>query len=158
MWRLLKKHGANCIVIDADGIGRVAVQLLELSTPTTVTIIPFEGSSRDVDDPQTFWNRRHEAHWKMREMFEKNRISISVDPVQREELASIKMVEHNKGFIAIEKKKELKKRLNRSPDKADTIMMMCGTFDEIPVLTKLQSRYPTRDAMASDYPFNHMTC
>ncbi len=157
VWRLLKKHRANAIVVDADGIGRVAVQLLEQSTPTTVTIIPFEGSSRDVDDPSIFWNRRHEAHWRMRELFEKNRISISCDPVQREELSSIKLVEHNKGFIAIEKKADLKKRLGRSPDKSDTIMMMAGAFDEVPVLTKLNSRYPQVDRRAGEYPFNPMT-
>ena len=155
VWRLLRKHDGNCIVVDGDGIGRVAVGLLN-QTAKDVRIIAFEGSSREVDEPDTFYNKRHEAHWKMRQMFEQNKISISSIPEQREELASIKLVDHSKGFIAVEKKKDLKERLGRSPDRSDAIMMMCGTFDEIPILLKLNSRYPMR-AKQTDYPFNPNT-
>jgi len=91
-------------------------------------------------------------------MFEKNMISISRIPDQREELAAIKLVEHNKGFIAIEKKKDLKERLGRSPDRADTIMMMCGAFDDLPIMRKMNSRYPLRDKNLGKYPFNPQTC
>ena len=157
VWRMLRKIDGNCIIVDADGIGRIAVGLLEQSKSKDVKIIPFEGSSKEVYDVNTFQNRRHEAHWAMREMFEKNKISIFNISEQREELASIKLVDHTKGFIAIERKKDLKERLGRSPDYSDAIMMMCGCFDEIPILTKLNSRYPLR-AKKPDYPFNPMTC
>jgi hypothetical protein len=156
VWRLLRKINGNAIIVDADGIGRVAVSLLQQSTSKDVRIIPFEGSSRDVYEPETFFNRRHEAHWLMRTMFEKNRISISRIAEQREELASIKMVDHTKGFIAVEKKKDLKIRLGRSPDRADAIMMMCGCFDEVPILEKLNSRYPLKEE-TKGYQFNPNT-
>lgn len=100
VWRLLRKIGGNAIVVDGDGIGRVAVGLLELAKGKDVRIINFEGSSIEVNEPDIFANRRHEAHWKMREMFEKDRLSISKIPDQREELSSIKLVDHKKGFIA----------------------------------------------------------
>jgi hypothetical protein len=155
VWRLVRKIDGNAIIVDTDGIGRVAVGLLEQSAKD-VKIIPFEGSSREVKDENMFYNRRHEAHWKMRDMFERDMISISKIPEQREELASIKLVDHSKGFIAIEKKKDLKERLGRSPDRADAIMMMCGCFEEVPILTKLNSRYPLKD-LKVDYPFNPQT-
>lgn len=158
VWRLLNKIGGNAIIVDADGIGRVAVGLLEQSKREGVRIIPFEGSSREVNEPDIFFNRRHEAHWIMRGMFERDMISISRIPEQREELAAIKLVDHNKGFIAIEKKKDLKERLGRSPDRADTLMMMCGCFNDLPILRKMNSRYPLRDKSAGDYPFNPQTC
>ena len=158
VWRFIKRTGSNAIIVDADGIGRVAVQLLELSCPSNITIIAFEGSSRDVYDPQTFYNRRHEAHWKMRDLFEKRRISISKHPEQREELAAIKLISHSKGFIAVEKKKDLKVRLGRSPDRADCIMMMAGAFDEVPILRKTNQRYRRDFVTIDDYPFTPETC
>ena len=91
----------------------------------------------------------------MREMFEKNMISISRIAEQREELASIKLVDHTKGFIAIERKKDLKERLGRSPDRSDCIMMMCGTFNEIPIIKKIDSRYSLNREVV--YPFNPNT-
>ncbi len=157
VWRLLRQHGGNAIVVDNDGIGRVAVGLLNASSDNKVMIIPFEGSSRDVNEPETFFNRRHEAHWKMRELFEKHRISISVDAELREELASIKLVDHTRGYIAIEPKKDLKERLGRSPDKGDCIMMMAGAFDEIPILTRESSKYPRIDEQLASYPFTPET-
>ena len=156
VWRLLRKIDGNAIVVDADGVGRVAVGLLEQSASKGVSIIPFEGSSKEVREKNMFQNRRHEAHWAMREFFEKDMISISRIAEQREELASIKLVDHSKGFIAVEKKKDLKDRLGRSPDRGDCIMMMCGTFWDIPIITKLNSRYPWKDKK-KDYPFNPWT-
>jgi len=157
VWRLLRRIGGNCIVVDADGVGRIAVGLLEGSKDGKTEIISFAGSDRDsVSEPNTFLNRRHEAHWRLRELFEQNKISISSIPEQREELASIKLVNHKKGYIAIEPKKDLKERLGRSPDRADTIMMMAGTFDEIPILYKNTTKYRSEDNI-EEYPFNPMT-
>ena len=157
VWRLLRKIQGNCIIVDADGIGRVAVSLLDQSCDRETTIIPFEGSSKEVNEPNNFMNRRHEAHWKMREMFEKGNISISKDPEQREELASIKMVDHTKGYIAIERKQDLKDRLGRSPDKADAIMMMCGCFDDVPILEQKEARYKRTQSEKDAYPFTPAT-
>lgn len=158
VWRLLRTIGGNAIIVDNDGIGRVATQLLQGSKDGRTEIIPFTGSDRDsVSDPSTFLNRRHEAHWRLRELFEQRRISISQIPEQREELAAIKLVTHRKGYIAVEPKVDLKERLGRSPDRADAIMMMAGTFDEIPILYKTNTRYKTEDVLDA-YPFNPATC
>ncbi|MCP3686064.1 MAG: hypothetical protein GY861_25745 [bacterium] len=157
-WKLLKETKGNCIIVDTDGIGRVAASLLHQGNVSDTHIIEFSGMSKDVIEPDTFMNRRHEAHWKMREMFEKNRLSISKNPEQREELASIKLVNHKRGFIAIEPKKELKKRIGRSPDYGDCIMMMCGCFDEIPITSKVKDGYEVAEGRDQDYYFTPATC
>jgi len=159
VWRLVRKIGGNAIVVDCDGVGRVAYSLLEQSKDNKTFIIPFEGSSTQVNEPQVFKNRRHEAHWKMREMFEKGMLSISSIPEQREELAAVKLVPDRNGFVAVEKKEFLKKRIGRSPDRGDTIMMMCGTFNEVPILHKTNSRYKLLDRLLGlkDYEFTPQT-
>ena len=157
VWRMLKKIGGNAIIVDCDGIGRVAYSLLTQSVPNGIKVIPFEGSSREVRDPETFYNKRHEAHWDMRNLFYEGKISISRIPEQREELANIKIVPHNKGFIYIEPKKDLKERIGRSPDRADNIMMMAYCFNEVPVHSKTETRYRNIVTIKEDYPFNPAT-
>jgi len=155
VWRALRRHGANTIIVDCDGIGRVAYSLLEQSRDGKTTIIPFIGSDGAYDNTM-FLNRRHEAHWRMRDMFERGELKISDNREQREELSTIKLVPHRKGFIAIEKKEEIKKRIGRSPDRSDAIMMMCGCFDEVPVLFKKTDRYRLFNRLL-DYPFTPET-
>ena len=157
VWRLLKKIEGNAIVVDADGVGRVAHSYLEQSNVGNTKIIPFAGSSRDVYDSDRFYNRRHEAHWAMRDMFEKGLLSILSIAEQREELSKIKLADNKKGYIAVEDKKAFKKVLGRSPNYSDTIMMMCGTYNEIPIIAKKKDRY--RNAFpVDDYPFTPETC
>jgi len=159
VWRMLRKIGGNAIIVDADGIGRVAVGLLEMTTDKEVAIIAFPGSDRDsVAEPRTFFNRRHEGHWLARQLFEKGHIIIANIPEQREELASVKMVTHGRGFIAVEKKVDLKERINRSPGYLDNIIMMAGAIDEVPILYKKETRYKMVPDGRDDYPFNPMTC
>lgn len=140
VWRLVRKINGNAIIVDGDGIGRVAVQLLEMAKDKKTFILPFYGSSKEVNDPETFEHRRSEGYWQMRNLFEKGIISISNIPEQREELASIKLdmesMGARKGFIAVEKKKDLKERIARSPDRMDAIMMMAAMIDEVPSIDK----------------------
>ena len=162
VWRALRSLGGNAIVVDCDGIGRVAFQLLQASADKMVTLIPFEGSSRDVKEPQTFYNRRDEAHWEMRNLFEKGHISIKRDQKLREELSNVKLdsstLNSRRGYIRIEPKKLLKERIGRSPDKGDNVMMMAGCFDEVPIITKTDFS-PRRILLPYDeaYCFNAMT-
>jgi len=163
VWRLLRQVRGNTIIWDNDGIGRVAGKLLEQSKDDGTTLLPFEGSSRAVNDPSTFYNKKDEAHWDMRRYFSEGMIKINYDPDLHEELASIRIddsVDKPKNkmqYISVEPKKLLKKRLNRSPDKSDNVMMMCGMFDEIPHVMKY-SRYSEVEQFENDYYFTPETC
>ena len=142
VWRMVRKHGCNAVIVDADGIGRVMIGLLNAAKDKNFTVIPFEGSSTLVRDTAMFRHRRSEGHWAMRNDFNDNIISISKDDEQREELSSIKLDDkYTKGFIKIEPKEEIKKRIGRSPNLSDAIMMMSAEFDNVPVTVKKVDRY-----------------
>lgn len=136
VWRMLRKIGGNAIVYDHDGVGRVMGGLLRGSTDKKTIIIAFEGSA-PAYDLKTFFNRRAEGHWAMRNDFKDNIISFPPDDMQREEIAAIKYsTESRSRTIAIEKKKFIKERIGRSPDRSDTVMMMSACFEEIPIWEK----------------------
>jgi hypothetical protein len=121
-------------------------------------VIPFTGSSDNVKRPDMFANRRHEAHWTMREMFQANNIILIPNSDQREEISAIQLTGHKKGFIAVEKKDDLKKRLGRSPNHSDCVMMMAGCYDEIPALEITRDRYKKGSILEPEYEFTPETC
>lgn len=167
VWRMVRRNEANAIVWDNDGRGRVAGGYLELSCDRNTELFPFDGSSRNVEDEDTFYNIRDEAHWCMRDTFVQNQIALgNIEQATKdkmiEELSSCKEeVELTSGpkskYIKVESKKKEKKRLGRSPDERDNIMMACyayNHFDINPV--EFKSRYNI-SSVADDYQFNPMT-
>lgn len=151
VWRMLRKIDGNAIVWDNDGIGRVLGGLLRASADKNTTLIPFEGSSQQVNEPADFEYRYSEGHWAMRKDFENDEICIFKNEEQREEIASVKLVDHRKGFITIEQKKFLKKRIGRSPDHKDAVMMMSACYDEVPAHSK------TADSSYKDWANSQQT-
>ncbi len=169
VWHMVRRNDANAIVWDDDGRGRVAGGYLELSADRKTELHPFTGSSRDTMDQDTFYNIRDEAHWCMRDAFVNGQIALGSVPRETqakmvEELSSCKEdIEGTTGpkvrFIRVEPKKKEKKRLGRSPDERDNIMMACyayKNFDITPV--EIHDSYKDRYESGSDYPFNPNTC
>ena len=79
-------------------------------------------------DKEHFKNLRAELYWNLRDRFKDGEIDLS--RIQQNvydrlsgELTSIKYKYTSKGQIQIEAKKEMKKRLGRSPDLADALML-----------------------------------
>ncbi len=89
----------------------------------------FNGSaSADARKDKTgmlkFLNLRAAAHWNLREMIDPEgqyHAALPPDPGLREELLSIRYIPGLK--LKVEDKKEVKKRLGRSPNKADAVIM-----------------------------------
>lgn len=166
VWRMLRKNKANAIVWDDDGRGRVAGGYLEMACDSKTTLHPFSGSDRLVEDPETFYNVRDEAHWTMRDYFVEGKLALgNVEDDKNnmiEELSSCREdVESANGvkgrYIKVESKKKEKKRLGRSPDQRDNIMMACYAdkyFDIEPIFTI--DAYSTLDEV--EYGFNPATC
>ena len=152
VWRLLRKHGGNAIVYDADGVGRVAGGYLELTADDNTEIIAWRGSER-LEKGKDFKTKRDEGHWKMREMFKDNIISISDNKTQFEEIATTKLdMDDKSGCIVIEKKDDHKKVLNHSPDYKDNIYMACGAFDDVPVCENREEKYAERSGYETINP------
>ena len=75
-------------------------------------------------DPERFSNKRAEGYWLLREAFESQSIMIPDDDELVQELTSLKYkVVNSNGTIKMEEKEEAKKRLGKSPDLADSLML-----------------------------------
>ena len=167
VWRMLRRNDANTIVYDADGRGRVAGGYLELSADRKTDILAFEGSSRDVNDEDTFYNIRDEAHWCMRDYFVSGNIALNnIDRELKEkmieELSSCKEdTTQTSGpkakYIRVEDKKKEKKRLGRSPDVRDNIMMACYA-DKYLDIDPIQIKDSYGRINSQEYEFNPATC
>jgi len=71
----------------------------------------------------TFINIRAEMYWHLRELFRNGQISIPDDTILADELSKIKYKFNSSGKIQIESKEEIKERIGRSPDRADSLAL-----------------------------------
>ena len=70
-----------------------------------------------------YYNIKAEWYWHLRNMFSKNEIGGEViDDETKQELCALRY-EYNGGKLKMEKKAKTKKRIGRSPDNADALMM-----------------------------------
>lgn len=75
-------------------------------------------------DPERFANKRAEGYWRLREAFEGQQIMIPEDDELIQELTNLKYkVVNSNGTIRMEEKAEAKRRLGKSPDLADSLML-----------------------------------
>ena len=74
-------------------------------------------------DGQRYVNLRSDIFWNLREIFERGQISGINHPTLRTELTSLRWEENERGQIALEPKKEMKKRGLTSPDYADSLAL-----------------------------------
>lgn len=115
-----RKHKANLIVGDALGVGSgVFSRLSEMGEPTLALKV---SEKLSVSNPSKFFNLRAEIYWYAREQFQERRPEI-FDEQLMTELSAIKHQRNSFGQIQIEKKEEIKKRIGKSPDRADAFVM-----------------------------------
>jgi len=113
-----RKHKANLIVGDALGVGSgIFSRLDEMDEPTLALKV-----SEKSSDPSKFFNLRAEIYWHAREQFQE-RLPKIFDEQLMAELSAIKHHRNSFSQIQIEKKEEIKKRIGRSPDRADAWVM-----------------------------------
>ena len=113
-----KKWGANLIAGDGIGIGSgIFSRLREMGEPTRVLI-----SSESSTNEEKYKNLRAEMWWEVGEMFCSGLVSIPDDPMLKGQLSAVKYNVSSDGQIRVEPKEETKKRLGRSPDRADALV------------------------------------
>ncbi|KPJ59095.1 MAG: hypothetical protein AMJ46_12575 [Latescibacteria bacterium DG_63] len=123
----LKETGAERAKIDVVGIGAGVVDRgKELKQP-------FVGANAGAKarDPERFVNARAEWFWGLRERFERG--DIDLDPADEDlahELAMLRWKPDSQGRVAIEAKEDMKKRLGRSPDRADAVAIAFADVGE----------------------------
>lgn len=125
---------ADRIVIDATGVGAgVFDRLRELDLPA----VPFngaEGTDRtDASGVLRFLNKRAAAWWGMRELLHPHSphpVTLPQDPELLRDLTCPRYkTDAAGGKLAVERKSELVKRLGRSPDKGDAVVMAFWSDD-----------------------------
>lgn len=124
------------IGVDEDGIGGAVVdQLLADKIDNVAGIL--NGSSAKADDSGLkFVNLRSQLWWHLADMFKKHEIYIPPNMTElAAELSAVRYKITRQG-IAVETKEELKKRLRKSPDRADSLMYAFADF-----ITTAQTEY-----------------
>lgn len=130
----------NHIVIDSDGVGwgvcdqvRGCINFVNNATPHKLN-----SEKQDTYIQKNFGNLKAQCYFKLKDMMEKRMLKVHADGQIKDDLCNeldnmiIKATEKDwKTYM--ESKEEMKKRLNRSPDYADNLMMHMIRFvrDEI---------------------------
>lgn len=147
---VIPRRKDNCpIVVDVGGgFGGAAVVMFDQNG---FGYREFNGagktSARTREGSLTFVNRRAEAWWKFREALDPNQqggsaVALPNDPQLRADLAAPTWKQATNG-IQVESKEDIKKRLGRSPDRGDAVVM-CLSEGDAAVASTLALRNPPR--------------
>lgn len=134
--KVVQHRRDNCpVVVDLGGGwgGDAAMRLKD----NGVTVVAFNGveasSAKSRDGRLSFFNKRAEATWRFREALDPEQeggsaIALPPDAELKADLASYRWVLKKTG-IQIESKEDIRKRIGRSPDKGDAVVMALSQGD-----------------------------
>lgn len=119
----LREHIDNdepdSIAVDVVGIGAgVADRLGELGYE-----VDDVNAGSAPSDSEKYFNKRAELFWNLRQMFKEDKISIPNDTELIQELTELRYKYSSEKKLRIEAKDDMKKRVGRSPDKADALAL-----------------------------------
>lgn len=117
------ESGASLVHVDATGVGFGFLSDVRRRVPE-VAVLPFVAAAR-AKDPVQYENRRAEAHWEFRERLRRNELDLSEMENGDEVLSQLLSVRYTikKGRILVEPKEEVRRRIGRSPDDADALLL-----------------------------------
>ena len=107
-------------LVDEVGVGGGPVDRLRQLQKTGIIGV---NVGRRAKDERTFSNLRAELGWRLRERFERGEVSIPDDAPLQAELAAYRYSYDSQARIRLEPKEETKRRVGRSPDRADAVML-----------------------------------
>jgi len=107
--------------VDSVGVGGGVVDRLK---EVGVKVAPINVGEKAVDS-EKFLNKRAEAYFHLLKLLEDGEVILPNDPKLKSQLADIRYKYTSRSQMQIETKEEMKSRGSKSPDLADTIMMLC---------------------------------
>lgn len=114
-----KSFSSYLVGVDDCGVGGgVTDRLAELGEPVVAV-----NAGEKADDEAKFVNRRSEMWWAARLALMSGDLSLPPDPRLIGDLTGIKYGFDSRGRIKVESKDEVKKRLKRSPDRGDALVI-----------------------------------
>lgn len=124
------QHVTDAAQVNIDlggGWGGSAFDHLKESEISVLGIVPSAAATgRTSDGKLGFLNIRAETTWKLREALDptgREAIALPPDPQLRADLASYRWKLRSGGVIQVESKDDIKKRLGRSPDRGDAVIL-----------------------------------
>ena len=115
------------IKVDGIGIGTGVVDALGEDGYPVEAII---GGARPHDESGGFLNQRAEIYWNFRKMLQEGKVCLPNHPETVNELGQVRYMQTASGrVIQIEAKPAIKKRLGKSPDRADALIY-CFAYAE----------------------------
>ena len=144
------QYGAEVFGVDVIGIGKgVFDRLVELTkrpirpAEKKADDFPFEDempekkvvdihSSRASSNPERWGNLRDEIWWKARELIIDHKVAYPKDEELRRQLCAVRYkIISSDGKVKLELKADTKKRLGRSPDRADAYVYGLWTMQQV---------------------------
>ncbi len=130
----------DLIGIDEIGVGAgVTDRLIEMGN----NVLPIN-SSNASENKNKYYNLRAQMWWEAGEMFARQDIQLTYDDKEIKRQLTAPTYEIKNGKIKIEEKEYIKKRLGRSPDRADTYIMGLYTLKRA-VASEILGRYVDND-------------
>lgn len=121
------RAGAKAVRVDEIGIGAGVVdRLRQMGLP--VEGVNFGGRA---SDPTRFINLRAERYWGLRAAILAGKLALPADDDLLADLSSIRYSFTARGQIALEAKDDIRRRLGRSPDRADALALAWGSDDRV---------------------------
>ena len=126
---LADRYNPQNIKVDAVGLGEGVWRDLEREG---YPVTPMIGGAKPMDETRNYRNQRAEIAWQFREMLQEDRVWLPNYPELINELGTIRYSQTASGqAVQVESKKEIKKRLGRSPDLADACIYAYAYADGV---------------------------
>lgn len=120
---------ADVLKMDAGGLGGPIHEVLQIKD-RNYDLIGLDGS-KPAKDPRRHLNRRAEWYDNLRTLMVNEEITFAEDDVNLpREMQMINFMISNRNSIQIENKRDLKKRVGKSPDYLDAAVYACVDADE----------------------------
>ncbi len=129
------RQAQNCqVVVDAVGLGKGPADLLR---SRGWKVHDFKGSfrPRSYESNRQFTNMRSEAAWWFRENLQNAQLAIKWDDELVEEAVGIRW-SADSGKVMLERKKDFRSRIGRSPDRFDAVVQAFYPFFGPPGIPK----------------------
>jgi phage terminase large subunit len=118
------------VVVDASGIGARVYQYARVHFENRAYIKAFRGEQDDNRDRKIYYHNRSAAYANMRELAKTERLELPPDAELDVELNAAKFEPRADGRLEATDKRDLRKELGHSPDKADAVMLAYWWFDK----------------------------
>jgi hypothetical protein len=126
--RLLEHHGATAIV-DTNGVGAgVFDKVRRRGMSATPLNVGNRTSMRDSSGQIEFYNLKSFATWKLRELLDPAKgatLCLPVDDKLAADLSAPMWKNMAGGKLVVENKADVRKRIGRSPDRGDAVILAC---------------------------------